>query len=308
MFSNRVSFTVRYFTTNVRAVTLSGRVARMVAGSSAPYSSDASRRVYVGNLEWSVSGQDLKDHIGGHVLSADILQFPDGRSKGCGIVEFDSVQEAAAAIAKLQDSELKGRKMFLREDRVAASKRVSLGDNASSPTASSSKTVVIDNLPDGISWQDLKDLMKKIGAVKHVNVFQQAGAEGQLGVAKFAHDNDAIAAVNNLNGHLVGGRAIRLRLDDHGSLVSMIKQTIVPKRLYVGQLPFSVTGRDLKDHFKTIGPVLRADVALDASGRSKGYGFVEYENAEDATRAVAELNETIFDGRHIYVRKDRELI
>eukprot|EP01039_Chlorochromonas_danica_P006319 gene6319-6968_t len=305
----------------MRAVTRTGRQARVAAGSE-PYSSDASRRVYVGNLDWSVSWQDLKDHMklfGGHVLRADVLQFPDGRSKGCGIVEFGSVQEAATAMARLQNSELKGRKIFLREDREAASpaqislggelpsRRVSLGENASSPTASSGKKVLVDNLPDDFSWQDLKDLMKTIGAVKRADVVQQAGAEGQLGVAEFVHENDAIVAVNSLNGHVVGGRVIRLRLDDHGSLVAMVKQTIVPKRLYVGQLPFDVAWQDLKDHFKTIGPVLRADVALDASGRSRGFGFVEYENAEDATRAIAQLNESVFGGRRIYVREDREL-
>lgn len=303
----------------MRAVTRTGRQAR-VAGSE-PYSSDASRRVYVGNLDWSVSWQDLKDHMkifGGHVLRADVLQFPDGRSKGCGIVEFGSVQEAATAMARLQNSELKGRKIFLREDREAASpaqislggelpsRRVILGDNASSPTANGKK-VLVDNLPEDYSWQDLKDLMKTIGAVKRADVVQQAGADGQLGVAEFVHESDAILAVSSLNGHIVNGRAIRLRLDDHGSLVAMVKQSIVPKRLYVGQLPFDVAWQDLKDHFKVIGPVLRADVALDGSGRSRGFGFVEYENAEDATRAISQLNDSLFGGRRIYVREDREL-
>eukprot|EP01031_Cornospumella_fuschlensis_P044313 gene44313-54186_t len=85
-----------------------------------PYQAAASRRVYVGNLDYTVTWQELKDHMklfGGHVLHADVLTFPDGRSKGCGIVEFSTVHEAQTAIERLNDSELKGRKVFMREDR-----------------------------------------------------------------------------------------------------------------------------------------------------------------------------------------------
>eukprot|EP00580_Thalassiosira_gravida_P019677 CAMPEP_0201671736 /NCGR_PEP_ID=MMETSP0494-20130426/30511_1 /ASSEMBLY_ACC=CAM_ASM_000839 /TAXON_ID=420259 /ORGANISM="Thalassiosira gravida, Strain GMp14c1" /LENGTH=87 /DNA_ID=CAMNT_0048153187 /DNA_START=93 /DNA_END=353 /DNA_ORIENTATION=- len=78
-----------------------------------------SNRVYVGNLSWSTSWQDLKDHMrdAGEVQYAKVLQDRDGRSKGCGIVEFTSVEGAADAIEKLTDTELKGRKIFVREDR-----------------------------------------------------------------------------------------------------------------------------------------------------------------------------------------------
>src|SRR5210317_2375582 len=78
-----------------------------------------SNRVYVGNLSWSTSWQDLKDHMrdAGDVQYAKILQDRDGRSKGCGIVEFTTVEGAQDAIEKLTDTELKGRKIFVREDR-----------------------------------------------------------------------------------------------------------------------------------------------------------------------------------------------
>jgi len=78
-----------------------------------------SNRVYVGNLAWSVSWQDLKDHMrdAGDVQYSKVLTDRDGRSKGCGIVEFSTVEGAQDAIEKLTDTELKGRKIFVREDR-----------------------------------------------------------------------------------------------------------------------------------------------------------------------------------------------
>ena len=65
--------------------------------------------------------QDLKDHMRstGEVLHADVLHGPDGRSKGCGLVEFQTPDEAQRAIQELNDTELMGRMIFVREDREA---------------------------------------------------------------------------------------------------------------------------------------------------------------------------------------------
>lgn len=92
---------------------------------------DRSRRVYVGNLAYKTSWQDLKDHFNdnekvGDVVSADIMvdhktNVPSvsGRplSKGCGTVEFNSAEDAKTAIAEMNDTELDGRLIFVREDR-----------------------------------------------------------------------------------------------------------------------------------------------------------------------------------------------
>ena len=79
----------------------------------------AGRRVYVGNLSWDCKWQDLKDHMRstGEVLHADVLHGPDGRSKGCGLVEYSAPEEAQRAIQELNDTELMGRMIFVREDR-----------------------------------------------------------------------------------------------------------------------------------------------------------------------------------------------
>jgi RNA recognition motif-containing protein len=80
----------------------------------------SSNRLYVHNLAWRVSWQDLKDHFrqAGEVVRSEIFtQGPGGRSKGCGIVEMASVDDAANAVEKLVDSELHGRRILIREDR-----------------------------------------------------------------------------------------------------------------------------------------------------------------------------------------------
>lgn len=78
------------------------------------------------------------------------------------------------------------------------------------------------------------------------------------------------------------------------------------RRVYITNLSWDVDWRMLKDKLKTIGPVVRCDVAMETSGRSRGFGIGEYEHVEDAERAIAELNNTDLAGRPIYIREDRE--
>ena len=78
-----------------------------------------SKRVFVGNLSWDVSWQDLKDHMrkAGDVVHADVLKRRDGKSSGGGIVEYATAREAKNAMAELNDRDLNGRMIFVREDR-----------------------------------------------------------------------------------------------------------------------------------------------------------------------------------------------
>ena len=69
--------------------------------------------------------QDLKDFIRNHgldVKTVDVLAGPDGRSKGCALVEFMDSSSAQQAINMLNNVDFMGRQMFVREDREEANK------------------------------------------------------------------------------------------------------------------------------------------------------------------------------------------
>lgn len=73
--------------------------------------------------------------------------------------------------------------------------------------------------------------------------------------------------------------------------------------IFVAKLPFSVTSDELKDLFETYGAVVSAKVIVDKNNnnRSKGYGFVEMSNAQEAKRAIEKMNGFTLDGRKIVV-------
>lgn len=71
--------------------------------------------------------------------------------------------------------------------------------------------------------------------------------------------------------------------------------------IFVGNLPWATTEDDLRNLFAPYGEVHRARVVTDReTGRSRGFGFVDM-NAEDAQRAIAELNGGVYGGRPLTV-------
>ncbi len=80
------------------------------------------------------------------------------------------------------------------------------------------------------------------------------------------------------------------------------------KKLYIGNLPYTLRDSDLEALFADYGTVASAVVIMDrASGRSKGFGFVELEDDAMADKAIAELSGKDVDGRNLVVNEARPL-
>ncbi len=73
------------------------------------------------------------------------------------------------------------------------------------------------------------------------------------------------------------------------------------KRLFVGNLDYSITGVDLAEVFGEAGKVVSADVITDNRNRSKGFGFVEMKTEEEAQKAMEKLDGKEVKGRNIHV-------
>lgn len=81
------------------------------------------------------------------------------------------------------------------------------------------------------------------------------------------------------------------------------------KKLFVGSLPWSLSGSSLKDLFAEFGEIVEAIIISEsATGRSKGFGFVTFANEEDAAKAQKEMDGKDVEGRKIVVNfaKPRE--
>lgn len=222
-----------------------------------------SNRVFVGNLSWRTSWQNLKDHMrdAGDVVYADVFyerrsgpQHQPGRrprSKGCGVVEYETVEDAQRAIEELNESNLDGRKIFIQPDkkpnfpisrpgprprRFQGSQRKNFRDNRRPMGGPGGKgpggrtgpprnqrrqdrggsecKVYVGNLNYTTSWQTLKDHMRKAGNVQFVDIFEDQSRRSKgCALVEFGTKEDALKAIEQLDGSRLDGRPIFLRED-----------------------------------------------------------------------------------------------
>ncbi|ORY79498.1 hypothetical protein BCR37DRAFT_340341, partial [Protomyces lactucae-debilis] len=197
-------------------------------------------KVYVGNLPYDIRWGQLKDFMrsAGEVIHADVLTGRDGRSKGCGVVEFATVSEAQRAMDELNESNLGGRNVFIREDREPdkgdrGGDRGGRGDRRGGRdfeprpsrstyvpqiTQTTSPQLFIMNLPYSVGWQDLKDLFRNAGKVVQADVGQLPdGRSKGSGTILFETVAEAQRAITQFQGYNWQGRVIELKEDKFAS-------------------------------------------------------------------------------------------
>ena len=80
------------------------------------------------------------------------------------------------------------------------------------------------------------------------------------------------------------------------------------KKLYVGNMSYSTTDASLKDLFSQAGNVSSATIIMDKmTGRSKGFGFVEFQDDAEADAAIEKFNGMDVDGRKLTVNEARPM-
>src|ERR1044071_5419375 len=80
----------------------------------------------------------------------------------------------------------------------------------------------------------------------------------------------------------------------------------MPVRLFVGNLPYSTTEVELREHFSAVGPLVYVRLATDReSGKPRGFAFVEFNDRAQAEEAVRRFNNQLFKGRPIAVNEAR---
>ncbi|KAL2024793.1 hypothetical protein VTK56DRAFT_5614 [Thermocarpiscus australiensis] len=199
--------------------------------------SQQDRRVYVGNLSYDVKWHHLKDFMrqAGEVLYADVLMLPNGMSKGCGIVEYATREQAQQAVQQLSNQNLMGRLVYVREDREAeprfgppgGASRGGFGGGMgggygaggfnTGMVGGGGRQIYVSNLPYTVGWQDLKDLFRqaaRTGAVIRADV--HVGPDGRSkgsGIVVFETPEDARNAIQQFNGYDWQGRLLEVRED-----------------------------------------------------------------------------------------------
>jgi RNA recognition motif-containing protein len=87
-----------------------------------------------------------------------------------------------------------------------------------------------------------------------------------------------------------------------------LKEVIMGRKLYVGNLPYSTNDSSLRAKFEEVGTVDSSKVITDReTGRSKGFGFIEMSTDEEAEEAISKFHGTEMDGRAMTVSEAKPM-
>lgn len=124
----------------------------------------------------------------------------------------------------------------------------------------------------------------------------------------YGHQNMNARMANSISPALQGNRAANQSMalpQPPLNLMPGNNSTYFGRVLFVGNLPFHCQWQDLKDLFRAAGNIQRADVALTAEGKSRGFGTVLFASPEDAQNAVRIYHGYEYSGRTLKVHFDR---
>lgn len=171
----------------------------------------------------------------------------------------------------------------------------------SSDDIPSGTKVYLGNLPFTCDSAEVAGIIQEHGSVEMVEVIydRNTGTSRGFAFATMSSVEDANAVVENLDGSQYGGRTLRVNLRDK-SRTEQRNQS--QHRVYIGNLSWDVNAEILSEVFREYGNLLNAKVVYDrATGRSRGFGFINFSKQSEAEAAVASLNGKELEGRTMRV-------
>ncbi|KAG4908019.1 hypothetical protein AAZX31_20G158200 [Glycine max] len=170
-------------------------------------------------------------------------------------------------------------------------------------------SLYVGDLEGNVNEEQLYDLFSQVAQIASIRVCRDQTKRSSLGYAyvNFANAQDASNAMELLNFTPLNGKPIRIMFSQRDPSIRKSGHGNV----FIKNLDTSIDNKALHDTFAAFGTVLSCKVALDSSGQSKGYGFVQFDNEEAAQNAIKRLNGMLINDKQVYVglfirRQERE--
>ena len=210
------------------------------------------------------------------------------RSLGYAYVNFVAPADADRAIEALNFSEIKGRSCrIMTSQRDPSQRKLGKGN------------VFVHNLDKSINHRQLHDTFEVYGKISSCKVQNKDGSSLGYGFVQFDRDEDALKAIEKVNGMVILGQTVKVELFKPFAERESKKSSFT--NVYVKNLPQSYGAEQLTALFAKIGEVANVHVVVDQEGKPKGFGFVNFVNGEDALRATQELHDTDLEDKKLWV-------
>ncbi|CAA0826461.1 Polyadenylate-binding protein 2 [Striga hermonthica] len=250
--------------------------------------------LYVGDLDANVSDSQLYDLFSqmGDVVSVRVCRDLTTRgSLGYGYVNFGNPQDAERALMELNFTPLNGKPI-----------RVMYSHRDPSVRRSGAGNIYIKNLDKDIDHKALHDTFSAFGNILSCKVATDASGQSMgYGFVQYASDESAQKAIEKLNGMLLNGKQVYVGPFLRKQEREMSKDKTKFTNVFVKNLSESTTEEDLQKIFGEFGTITSTVVMKDEDGTSKCFGFVNFENPDEAARAVDSLNGATIEDREWFV-------
>ncbi|KAK3669924.1 Protein phosphatase PP2A regulatory subunit B [Recurvomyces mirabilis] len=256
-----------------------------------------SASLYVGELDTSVTEAMLFELFSSIGQVASIRVCRDAvtrRSLGYAYVNYNNANDGERALEELNYTQIKGRPCrIMWSQRDPALRKTGKGN------------VFIKNLDAAIDNKALHDTFAAFGNILSckVAVDELSNSKG-YGFVHYETAEAADQAIKSVNGMLLNEKKVfvghHIPKKDRMSKFEEMKANFT--NIYVKNIEPEVTDDQFRELFEKYGEITSASLAHDnETGKSRGFGFVNYVNHEDAFKAVDELNDLNFHGQNIYV-------
>jgi len=264
--------------------------------SAAPHP-QASASLYVGELDPTVTEAmlfELFSQIGSVASIRVCRDAVTRRSLGYAYVNYNTTSDGEKALEELNYTLIKGRPCrIMWSQRDPALRKNGQGN------------VFIKNLDVAIDNKALHDTFAAFGNILSCKVAQdEHGNSKGYGFVHYETDEAAAAAIKHVNGMLLNEKKVyvghHIPKKDRQSKFEEMKANFT--NVYVKNISADVTDDEFRELFAKYGDVTSSSLAREAeTGKSRGFGFVNFTTHEAAAKAVEELNGNEFHGQELYV-------
>ncbi|KAH7889348.1 hypothetical protein F5I97DRAFT_1964641 [Phlebopus sp. FC_14] len=267
--------------------------------------------IFIKNLDEQIDNKALHDTFAafGNVLSCKVATDEQGRSKGYGYVHYETAEAAEGAIKAVNGMLLNDKKVYVGH-HISRKERQSKLDEMKAQFTN----LYVKNVDLAVTQEEFQELFQKHGNVTSAVIqVDESGNSKGFGFVNYETHEEAQAAVDNLNDFEVNGKKLfvsraQKKAEREEELRRSYEQAKMEKlskyagvNLYIKNLEDDVDDEKLRAEFEPFGTITSCKVMRDDKGTSKGFGFVCFSSPDEATKAVAEMNNKMIGSKPLYV-------
>jgi len=245
----------------------------------------------------------------GNVLSCKVATDEHGRSKGYGFVHYETAEAADSAIKAVNNMLLNDKKVYVGH-HISRKERQSKLDEMKAQFTN----LYVKNLDLDVSQEEFEQMFTHYGKVTSALLsLDEEGKSKGFGFVNFENHEEAQQAVDELHDSEHRGKKLfvsraQKKAEREEELRRSYEQAKMEKmskyqgvNLYIKNLEDDVDDEKLRAEFEPFGSVTSCKVMRDEKGTSKGFGFVCFSSPDEATKAVAEMNNKMIGTKPLYV-------